>query len=401
MNTKCRLLLPIILLSFGCLFVANIFAQGTVRIESFFSQSIGEDRFYSIYLPEGYDQTSLESYPVVYFLHGFGADHTDYGGMYSDLDELIAGGEIMELIVVKPDGSCEPYTGSFYTNSVLNGDFEDNIVSDLVEHVDVHYRTKPFGELRAICGHSMGGYGTMKLAMKHPDLFSSLASHSAPLVFQNFDNAFFPQLVLLENSGGQFDPDNGNVTNMMFAMSAAFSPDIDNPPYYVDLPINNRGEIIDSVFQEWLVHDPYTMIDDHIPALGDLHIYFDCGLWDELMLYPHATDFSARLTQLDIAHTFKTFLGDHTTQIYTRLRDSFPFHSGHFEKSLPCDIGDVDRDGTVNVLDALRAVNIILENGDPATEYELWSSDVNGDDAVNVLDVVGIVNVILGGGKSR
>ena len=375
----------------------KISAQGTVIIDSFYSESLTEFRNYTVYLPEGYDEQSVETYPVIYFLHGFGADHTDYEGMYSDLDQLISSGEIQKLIVVKPDGSCTPYEGSFYTNSILNGNFEDYIVYDLVDYIDVRYRTKPFAEFRAISGHSMGGYGTMKLAMKHCDIFTSLSAHSAPLDFQNFDNEFFPQLVLWENSGGEFDPENGHVTNLMFAMSAAFSPNLENPPFYVDLPIDPQGEIIDSTFQRWLEHDPYTMIDNYIPALENLHIYFDCGLWDELLLYSHSVDFSARLTDLDIDHIFKTFMGDHTTQIYTRLKDSFPFHSDHFEHVKPCSYGDVNRDGEVNVLDALRAVNIILEVGDPASEYELWASDVNEDEAVNVLDVVMIVNMILEG----
>jgi S-formylglutathione hydrolase FrmB len=316
--------------------------------------------------------------------------------MFKDLDDLISSGQVMKMIVVKPDGSCSPYTGSFYTNSVLNGEYEDYIVCDLIAFIDGRYRTKPFAEFRALSGHSMGGYGTMKLAMKHPHLFSSLAAHSAPLVFQRLPNTIFTQLVLLENPGGQFNPENGSVTEMMFAMSAAFSPNLGNEPYFVDLPIDSHGEVIDSTFQKWLAHDPYTMVDDYIQELQALHIYFDCGLWDELLLYSHAMDFSARLTQLDIDHTFKTFMGDHTGQIYNRLRDSFPFHSSNFESAPPCDYGDVNRDGAINVLDALRAVNIILGNGEPATKYEFWSSDVNGDDAVNVLDVVMIVNMILG-----
>lgn len=376
---------------------ANVFAQGTVLLDSFYSESLQEFHHFSIYLPEGYDEEGIKTYPAVHFLHGHGADHLDYDGMYSDLDDLISTNQIMKMIVVKPNGDSPLYKGSFYTNSILNGQYEDYIVEDCIQYIDQNYRTKPFREYRAISGHSMGGYGTMKLAMKHPDLFGSLATHSGPIVFQNLPNTILTQVVLLESPGGQFDPDNGSVTRMMFAMSAAFSPNLDISPYYVELPIDSRGNVIDSTFTRWLEHDPYTMIDEHTAALESLHIYFDCGLWDELLLYSHSVDFSARLTDLDIDHTFKTFLGDHTTQIYTRLKDSFPFHSDHFKGALPCSYGDLNRDGDVNVLDALRVVNIILEVGDPASGYELWASDVNEDKAVNVLDVVRIVNMILEG----
>ncbi|MFQ6093649.1 MAG: dockerin type I repeat-containing protein, partial [bacterium] len=64
-------------------------------------------------------------------------------------------------------------------------------------------------------------------------------------------------------------------------------------------------------------------------------------------------------------------------------------------------LGDVNRDGEINVLDVVQAVNIILEIGDPPTDYELWAADFNQDGLVNILDVVLIVNEILGtrGGK--
>ena len=58
--------------------------------------------------------------------------------------------------------------------------------------------------------------------------------------------------------------------------------------------------------------------------------------------------------------------------------------------------GDVNSDDTVNILDLVRVVNIILE--DQATEYERWAADCNGDGNIDILDVVGIVNVILGTG---
>lgn len=60
--------------------------------------------------------------------------------------------------------------------------------------------------------------------------------------------------------------------------------------------------------------------------------------------------------------------------------------------------GDLNGDGMINVLDVIRAVNIILELPPEPTEQELWAADCNGDGVVNILDVVGIVNVILGTG---
>ena len=81
---------------------------------------------------------------------------------------------------------------------------------------------------------------------------------------------------------------------------------------------------------------------------------------------------------------------------------SFRFSDGVDEVSTStdtlviCTQGDVTGDASLNVLDALRAVNIILESGDPATDHELCAADMDENGQINVLDVVGIVNLILG-----
>jgi hypothetical protein len=59
------------------------------------------------------------------------------------------------------------------------------------------------------------------------------------------------------------------------------------------------------------------------------------------------------------------------------------------------EIGDVNNDCAVDVLDALRTINIILGVGEPASEYELSTADMNNDGVIDILDVVEIVNVIL------
>ena len=60
------------------------------------------------------------------------------------------------------------------------------------------------------------------------------------------------------------------------------------------------------------------------------------------------------------------------------------------------ELGDVNNDGGINVLDVVMSVGFILGTYDP-TEYEFWASDINGDDALNVLDVVMLVDIILNG----
>ena len=104
--------------------VSEISAQGTVEINYFYSNVLQVDCGYTIHLPEGYDNSD-EHYPVLYFLHGFGANHyLVYGGIHDIVDSLISLGQVDPFIIVRPDGSASPYLGSFYTNSALYGDFE-------------------------------------------------------------------------------------------------------------------------------------------------------------------------------------------------------------------------------------------------------------------------------------
>ena len=83
---------------------------------------------------------------------------------------------------------------------MLTGNYEDYIVEDVVRYVDTNYRTIPNRDNRCIAGQSMGAYGAMKLAMKHPDVFSVVASQSAPLYFEAL-KALIPA-VIAENPDG-------------------------------------------------------------------------------------------------------------------------------------------------------------------------------------------------------
>ena len=62
----------------------------------------------------------------------------------------------------------------------------------------------------------------------------------------------------------------------------------DNPPWYVDLPMDSSGNVDWDVFEMWQAHDPYLLVDNHLETLATQNIYFDFGNQDELQLYPHS-----------------------------------------------------------------------------------------------------------------
>ena len=91
-----------------------------------------------------------------------------------------------EMIVVLPD-SKTVHNGSMYSSSVTTGDWEGFLTDDLVSYVDSHYRTLADRMSRGLAGHSMGGYGTLRLGMKHPEVFSSLYAMSSCCLIPNLN----------------------------------------------------------------------------------------------------------------------------------------------------------------------------------------------------------------------
>jgi S-formylglutathione hydrolase FrmB len=142
----------------------------------------------AVYLPPSYDGDARKRYPVVYFLTGFADQiflytHVPiYQGflLQEAMDRLIGEKKIGEMIVVIPNG-LTPLGGSFYVNSPVNGNWEDFIVRDLVGHIDASFRTIPAASGRALGGHSMGGFGALNIALRHPDVFAAVYALSPGL----------------------------------------------------------------------------------------------------------------------------------------------------------------------------------------------------------------------------
>ena len=154
----------------------------TVHGSSLVGNLIGDspDRHVTVYLPPSYQSQPNRRYPVVYMLHGFtDSDAKWFGGpggwmnLKAVADESMSSGASKEMILVVPNAN-NAFHGSFYSSSVTTGDWEDCIAHDLVSYIDQHYRTIARPESRGLAGHSMGGYGTMRIGLAHSDVFSSI-----------------------------------------------------------------------------------------------------------------------------------------------------------------------------------------------------------------------------------
>jgi S-formylglutathione hydrolase FrmB len=314
----------LILLLILVILANSTYSQSKLVNINFFSTSLDTTRDLSVYLPDGYDPTDIvKRYPVIYFLHGSGGNHTSYPGIFPILDSLITNDLIKPVIVVVPDGSSAPYLGSNYSNSALYGMFEDYIAIDVINYIDLNYNTIPSKEKRAIMGHSMGGEGAMRIALKHPDLYSGVASHSGILSDRFID--FIGPLVLAEmDSTNQIKPINGYLSQALFTAAGGKSPNMKNPPYFVDLPIDNNGNLIDSVFEKWQQSSPEFLVTKYNQD-SNLQFYFDCGTDDPILEYTKI--FADTLKSRMIPFEFQSFKGGHSDKFYERFRISVVFLS--------------------------------------------------------------------------
>jgi S-formylglutathione hydrolase len=282
------------------------------------------DRDVFVYLPPSYAKNPNRRYPVVYFLHGYGINAERYWNIMTvpeTADKLMAAGTAHEMILVHPD-AFTIYDGSMYSNSPTTGDWEDFIAQDLVSYIDSHYRTIATLESRGLAGHSMGGYGTVRIGMKHPEVFSALYAMSSCCLMNN------PQLRPAASAAANQTKQGrgGAFAKVQSAEAAAWSPNPANPPQFFDLP-EKDGEFHPNVAALWIANSPLAMVDQYVPSLKKYRaIAMDCGLQDGLINSNKQLD--EAMVKLGVPHTFETYEGDHTNRVKERFETKvLPFFS--------------------------------------------------------------------------
>src|SRR5262245_44406499 len=153
-------------------------AAAEVTYGTFRSPSLDREVAYAVDLPPSYKQGGSRVYPVLYVLHGLFESHEfwERRGLAAILAELRDKGALPEFLVVAVDGD-----NSFFVNGPA-GRYEDLASRDIVEHVEATYRVARDRSARMLLGVSMGGYAALRIALKHPERFGAVATHSAMLL---------------------------------------------------------------------------------------------------------------------------------------------------------------------------------------------------------------------------
>jgi S-formylglutathione hydrolase FrmB len=298
------------------------------------------DRHVVVYLPPSYARETSRRYPVLYYLHGYTATAEAYVKVLrlpDSVDRAIASGT-REMIVVLPDAMTK-YGGSMYSNSPTIGDWETFIAQELPAFIDARYRTVASREGRGLAGHSMGGYGTMRVGMKQPSAFAALYAMSSCCLMND------PAAGRGAGARGQGAPGRGDgagrgdgraagagrgggMANALAAQAAAWAPNPMNPPDFFDLPTRD-GQVQPIVAAKWPANSPLVMVDQHVPALKSMRaIALDIGNQDPFL----ATNqqLADALTRLKVPSSLEVYEGDHGNRVGARFESHvLPFFAKH------------------------------------------------------------------------
>lgn len=147
---------------------------GKVMTATAASPVLAGDIHHLVYLPPAYPRSEAARYPVLYLLHGRGDSMEAWRTIVPDLDRMIAAGEIPAVIAVLPDAPSNQRAGYYIDSRSAGGRaVETAFTLDLVAHIDATYHTQAGRAGRIVAGYSMGGYGAIRFALAHPDLFGA------------------------------------------------------------------------------------------------------------------------------------------------------------------------------------------------------------------------------------
>src|SRR5687767_5964464 len=288
----------------------------------------------SIYLPPSYNTDRTRRYPVVYLLHGYTGTDLGYFGstgrqLHVIAERVFGSGAARDMILVMPNG-MNAFGGSMYSNSVTAGDWEGYVADDLVAYMDKNYRTIASRMSRGLAGHSMGGYGTIRIGMKRPDVFSSLYIMSACCLAANRnprpEAMAEAEAIRTRERAEEAARAPGFGPSVNLASAAAWSPNPANPPLYLDLPVKD-GKVRPDIVAKWVANAPLEMLDEHAANLQSYYA-IDIEIGDDDPLLAANRQLHDALTRLRIAHGYEEYDGDHTNKVRERIeRNLLPFFS--------------------------------------------------------------------------
>jgi enterochelin esterase-like enzyme len=157
--------------------------HGKLEMIEYDSKIVGARRKMNVYTPPGY--SSAKKYPVLYLLHGIGGDETEWARYAKPdvlLDNLIADGKAVPMIIVMPNGRAQKDdrpVGDIFKHAPAFSVFERDLLDDVIPTIESRYSTYADREHRALAGLSMGGGQALNFGLGHLDKFAWVGGFSS------------------------------------------------------------------------------------------------------------------------------------------------------------------------------------------------------------------------------
>jgi hypothetical protein len=290
-----------------------------IRSEEFSQNKIGVSpvRDVVVYLPGGYAGSSAR-YPVIYFLPSPLDSYRspfEKNGAQDLFDQAARAGVIGRFILVCVDMTT-PLGSSWYVNSPVTGNWEDFVVRELVPYVDHSFRSLPRRESRGIAGDFMGGYGALRFAMIHPEVFGSVyALHPVGTGSGIFPMYSRPNWETLANARSLDDVNKDVYSRIFISIFQAHIPDLSKPPLYIDLQAHKEEAnlVIDSAVtarlrDNFFIESLVPRYADNLKSLRGLK--FDWARSDPNQDHVYANQaLTHKLNEFGIAHEAEEYNG--------------------------------------------------------------------------------------------
>ena len=282
---------------------ASALAQrAPVETVQFHAGSVGRVMKYNIILPAGHDDAvnADRLYPTLYLLHGGGNNFQGWTRFLGVSSFALS----YEMIVVMPDVGNSSYVNWAQTDDDRANAWEDHIVEDVIGHVEANYPALPQREARAITGYSMGGFGALSIALRHPHLFVSVGSHSGSIASAR-TAAERLRAGGLARPPREYSPEDR-------ARRRLDNPQIGLPGFSSPVDRTPKGQPFVTPEQAD-AHDPFKLVlqiaPDELP-----YIHIDCGIDDRLIA--SAKEFANLLFEHDIPFDYMQLRGRHDPEYW-------------------------------------------------------------------------------------
>jgi S-formylglutathione hydrolase FrmB len=272
-------------------------AQGRIDCSLTPSKILERPVRYCALLPSNYDHDHAKRYPILYFLHGLGQNEQALmlGGGWGLIEDLRQNRTIGDFLIVAVEGR-----GSFFINSADGKQrYSDFFLREFIPRIETQFRVIRTRKTRGITGLSMGGYGALRFAFSHPELFGSVSVQSAALI---------------TDSPKQINTNLQQAGPLAHLLGGVFGNPID--------------------VAHWNQNNPFLLARQNRAQLKTMAIYINCGQQDDFGFEEGASKLHQQLLAEGVPHEFHLYPGAHTPDYFlSHLGETLRFHSRIFKES--------------------------------------------------------------------